>query len=65
MFRENLLLMRRRKELTQKELAKLLGMNHVTISRYETGDIEPGLLVLVKMKRLFECTYDQLIGVGD
>ena len=31
---------RKAKNLTQKELAKLLGCSHTTISKYEQGEIE-------------------------
>ena len=45
---------RERKFLTQEQLAKLLGVNYVTISRWETGTFEPNMETKKKLVRLFE-----------
>ena len=45
---------RERKFLTQEELAKLLGVNYVTVSRWETGSFEPNMAMKKKLVGLFE-----------
>lgn len=45
---------RERKFLTQEELAKLLGVNYVTISRWETGMFEPNMETKKRLVRMFE-----------
>ena len=45
---------RERKFLTQEQLAKLLGVNYVTISRWETGVFEPNMRMKKKLVKMFE-----------
>ena len=45
---------RERKFLTQEQLAKLLGVSYVTISRWETGAFEPNMVMKKKLVGLFE-----------
>lgn len=47
---------RERKFLTQKELAKLLGVNYVTVSRWETGSFEPNMAMKKKLVGMFRET---------
>lgn len=45
---------RERKFLTQEKLAKLLGVNYVTVSRCETGSFAPNMAMKKKLVGLFE-----------
>lgn len=45
---------RERKFLTQTELAKLIGVKLVTISRWENGKFEPNMEMKKKLVSLFE-----------
>lgn len=45
---------RERKFLTQEQLAKLLGVSYVTISRWETGMFEPNMDTKRKLAQMFE-----------
>lgn len=45
---------RERKFLTQEELAKLLGVNYVTVSRWEKGSFEPNMAMKKKLVGLFK-----------
>jgi transcriptional regulator with XRE-family HTH domain len=56
---------RERKGLTQRELARLCGMNEVQISRYENGKIEPSLSYLELIARHLEVSSDYLLGLSD
>lgn len=44
---------RERKLLTQVELAKILGVGMVSISRWESGKHEPTMAMKRKLKELF------------
>ncbi|CAH3627371.1 hypothetical protein AI2618V1_1703 [Serratia marcescens] len=48
----------RRKELklTQRALAKIVPVSHVTVSQWETGDSEPGGKNLFALSKALQCT---------
>ena len=48
--------------LTQLEVAEKLSLTRQTISRYETGDIEPPISTLIKLADLYNCSLDYLTG---
>ena len=56
---------RDKKGLTQRELARLCGMNEVQISRYEHGKIAPSLSYLELMAHHLEVSSDYLLGLSD
>ena len=58
---ENLLIARRRKNLTQKELAERIGISDLKISRYERGDTIPKADVLKKLANELDVTMDFLL----
>lgn len=41
--------LRKKKQITQDELANKLGIKRATLSKYETGTIEPSLDMLIKL----------------
>ena len=49
------------KKMTQKEIAEILGVEPATISKYESGLIEPNLEYLKKLSEIFEVTIDELL----
>ena len=53
--------MRRTRHITQLKLALDLNMSQNTISRYETGEREPGLAELVKIADYFDVSVDYLL----
>lgn len=57
--------LRKEKGLTQAELAKLIGVNPVTLSRYETGDRKPKIDKLEKMAEIFGVTPSYITGLTD
>ena len=57
--------LREERGLTQKELARSLGLNSVTYLHYEKAQREPPLAVLVEMAKFFDVTTDYLLGVTD
>lgn len=51
--------LRKSKGITQKEMAKLLGMNEVSIVRYEKGTIIPPVDVFVRMCKILKLNNTQ------
>lgn len=56
---------RRRKGISQLKLAMDLNTSQNTISRYETGEREPGINELIKIADYFNVSVDYLIGRVD
>lgn len=46
---------------TQEQLAEQLGVNHRTISRWETGRTMPDFTLLIELGRLYGVTVDELL----
>ena len=53
---------RKKKGLTQKQLAKKSGVSISCIQHYEYGNVEPGLFNLVCMADALEIGLDEYIG---
>ena len=56
---------RKSKKISQLKLAMDLNMNQNTISRYETGEREPGINELIKIADYFNISVDYLLGRTD
>ncbi len=56
---------RRNKGISQLKLAMDLNMSQNTISRYETGEREPGINELVKIADYFNVSIDYLLERTD
>ena len=54
--------LRRAKGISQLKLALDLNTNQNTISRYETGEREPGIAELIKIADYFNVSVDYLLG---
>ena len=57
--------LRKSKGLSQLRLATDLNTTQNTISRYETGEREPGIAELIKIADYFHVSVDYLIGHTD
>ena len=53
---------KKRKKLTQKELAEQIGISQKSYSHWETGKKEPSLENLIKLADLLEVSIDWLFG---
>lgn len=60
-FPEHLLELRTAHNLMQKDLAKELDISLHTYQRYEYGEREPQLSVLIKMARFYGISMDELV----
>lgn len=65
-IKERIKELRKEKDLTQEELAKLLGLSAKSnIANYENGANAPSDEIKIKMCELFDCTMDYLMGRSD
>ena len=53
---------RRKRKLTQKEVAEKLGTSRVTVARWECGFNNPKLSTVRELAKLYNCTADELIN---
>lgn len=61
-FCENLKRLREEKELSQAELAKLVGISQGAIGQYELNIKQPGVTVAGKIARVLGTTVDDMLG---
>jgi transcriptional regulator with XRE-family HTH domain len=61
-FSERLKSLRKRKKLTQADLAKHLGIDNTTISKWEKGIYEPNIETLKELANFFGVSADWLLG---
>ena len=61
-FRSNLQALREDRGISQRELAKVLGVSTSTIGNYEIGLREPGFEMLEKMADYFNVSIGSLLG---
>lgn len=54
--------LRKESGFTQAQLAKKIGVNAVTLSRYETGNRKPKVDKLVKMSKVFGVKLEYLLS---
>lgn len=57
--------LREARELTQNELSKILNMSQTGYSKYETGENDVPITVLVKLAVYYETSIDYLVGLTD
>lgn len=61
MLGEKIKLYRENKNMTQVEIAESLGVKPATVSKYESGTLEPNIESLKKLAELFEVSIDELL----
>lgn len=61
---EKLALLRKRKGMTQEELAEQLGVSRQSVSRWEMDVSFPETDKLIKLSKLYECSIDYLLNDG-
>ena len=54
--------LREDKDLTQTQVAKMLGMSQTGYSKYETGENDIPTAVLIKLARFYRTSIDYLLG---
>lgn len=56
---------RRKKKLTQTQLAEQIGVSRITINKWETGKSTPSVEMLLKLSEYFNVSVDYLLGMED
>lgn len=54
--------LREDKDMTQTQVAKLLGMSQTGYSKYETGENDIPTAILIKLAKLHNTSIDYLLG---
>jgi transcriptional regulator with XRE-family HTH domain len=65
MIGERLKALRKRKKITQEELADILGVRKSSVSLYETNKADPSDPIKIIIAKYFKISLDYLIGVID
>ena len=63
-FGQRLRELRKQKNLTQKQLAELIGVKNSIISFYEVGDRFPSPEIIIKLSAALNTSTDYLLGVA-
>lgn len=62
MFCDNLISLRKMKQMSQEQLAEAVGVSRQTISKYETGETLPDIDKCKIMAELFDVSLDDLVN---
>lgn len=64
-FNENLKAVRERNNISQKELASIIGVAKSTYSLYESGNREPNVQTIKKIADALNTSADVLLGINE
>ncbi|WP_455675756.1 helix-turn-helix domain-containing protein, partial [Pradoshia sp.] len=59
---DNIIHLRRKKGITQEALAHFIGVTKASVSKWETKQSLPDIMLLPKLAAFFDVTVDELIG---
>lgn len=65
LFGERLAIVRKKKKVSQDELAKAIGAHAPVIGRYERNEVKPSIEVATKMAEVLEVSLDYLAGLAE
>lgn len=65
LFGERLLSVRKKKKISQDELAKKLGVHAPVIGRYERNEVKPSIEMAANLANALGVSLDYLVGVAD
>lgn len=65
LFGERLALVRKKKKVSQDELAKTIGVHAPVIGRYERNEVKPSIEVATKMAEVLGVSLDYLAGLAE
>jgi len=60
---ENLKRIRKNKDMTQEDVAEIIGVTPQSVSKWERGDTYPDITLLPSLANLYETSIDSLIGM--
>lgn len=61
-FSDNIIHLRRKKGITQEALATFVGVTKASVSKWETKQSLPDIMLLPKLAAFFDVTVDELLG---
>ncbi len=61
-FSNNITRLRHEKNITQEQLAEFVGVTKASVSKWETGQSLPDVLLLPRLAAFFDVTIDMLLG---
>ncbi|MDL2280582.1 helix-turn-helix domain-containing protein [Selenomonadales bacterium OttesenSCG-928-I06] len=64
-FSRRLSKLQKEKKLLKKDIAQAIGISIMAYYRYEKGDREPTVSVLISLAKLFDISTDYLLGLTD
>ncbi len=59
---KNVANLRKEKGVTQEILAEFIGVTKASVSKWETGQSMPDVLILPKLASFFDVSVDELLG---
>ena len=59
---QNLIRLRHKKQITQEQLADFIGVTKASVSKWETGQSTPDIILLPQLATYFDITVDELLG---
>lgn len=59
---ENICRLRHEKHITQEKLADFIGVTKASVSKWETGQSMPDIMILPQLAAFFDVTIDELMG---
>ncbi len=62
---ENIKALRKARDITQEELAEMLGVSCQSVSRWESGICYPDMELLPTVAKIFSTSVDTLLGIDD
>lgn len=65
LFEKRLKMLRKKKNITQSELADRVGTTQGTVGKWENGKLEPNLEKVVELAKELDATTDYLLGFYD
>jgi transcriptional regulator with XRE-family HTH domain len=60
-FGEKLILLRKKKKVSQRQLGKALGINYSNFPKYENDEHFPSAEILIKLSNFFDVSIDYLL----
>lgn len=57
--------LRKKRNMTQADLAEAIGKSTSTVAMWETGQRDPGTEAIAQLARLFKVSADYLLGIGE
>ncbi len=64
-FKDNLRKIRKEREMTQKDVCKILNVSLNGYASWEQGRTEPDIKTIVKLCKIFDVSADYLLGLED